>query len=279
MTHLDRKHVPDWHEGRTGLLVDMDGVLFHGDRALPGAADFLHWLRQRPHRFVTNNPIRSPLEVVAHFRALGLPEPAAEAVFTTSQATATYLAGQRHGFRYFAIGAGDLHAALAAVGQEDAEHADFVVVGEGPGLDYESLTIAINLVLKRGARLVSTNPDANVDATVGGEHRVLPGGGALVAAVAVATGVQPTVIGKPNPLLFRLASASLGLHAAQCIMVGDRPDTDIAGALALGMRTALVRSGRFGLADVLPETVRPDWDVADLPALMTAWRVPTQSLE
>ncbi|MCB1773692.1 MAG: HAD-IIA family hydrolase [Gammaproteobacteria bacterium] len=253
----------------------MDGVLFHGERALPGAADFLSWLLRRPHRFVTNNPIRSPAEVVAHFRALGLPEPDVGAIITTAQATATWLADQQPGFRYFAIGAGDLHAALSAVGREDAAHADFVVVGEGPGLDYESLSIAINLVLKQGARLVSTNPDANVDAMVDGVHRVLPGGGALVAAVAVATGVQPTVIGKPNPLLFRLALASLGLQPGQCIMVGDRPDTDIAGALALGMRTALVRTGRFGVADALPESVHPDWDVADLAALIAAWKVST----
>ena len=198
-----------------------------------------------------------------------------ESILATAQATATWLADQQPGFRYFAIGAGDLHAALSAVGREDAAHADFVVVGEGPGLDYESLSIAINLVLKQGARLVSTNPDANVDAMVDGVHRVLPGGGALVAAVAVATGVQPTVIGKPNPLLFRLALASLGLQPGQCIMVGDRPDTDIAGALALGMRTALVRTGRFGVADALPESVHPDWDVADLAALIAAWKVST----
>jgi HAD superfamily hydrolase (TIGR01450 family) len=266
--------VPDWHDAQVGLLVDMDGVLFHGDRPLPGAAEFLHWLLQRPHRFVTNNPIRSPADVVAHFRALRLPVPGADAVITTAQATSAYLARQRPDFRYFAIGAGALHDALAAVGQADAEHADFVVVGEGPGLDYESLTVAINLVLKRGARLISTNPDASVDASVAGQHRVLPGGGALVAAVAVATGVQPTVIGKPHPLLFRMALTSLGLTAGRCIMVGDRPDTDIIGASALGMRTALVRSGRFGAADVLPERVLPDWDVDGLPALMAAWRIP-----
>jgi len=263
----------EWQSGHVGLLVDMDGVLFHGDRALPGAADFLPWLFERPHRFVTNNPIRSPADVVAHFCALGLPAPGAETVITTAQATAAYLAGQQAHFRYFAIGAGDLHDALAAVGQEDGERADFVVVGEGPGLDYDSLTTAINLVLKRGARLVSTNPDANVDATVGGEHRVLPGGGALAAAVAVATGVQPEVVGKPHPLLFRMALTSLGLSADQCIMVGDRPDTDIAGAQAIGMRTALVRSGRFSVADVLPDRLRPDWDVAGLPALIDAWGI------
>jgi HAD superfamily hydrolase (TIGR01450 family) len=267
--------VPDWHDARVGLLVDMDGVLFHGDRALPGAAEFLHWLLQRPHRFVTNNPIRSPADVVAHFRALGLPAPSADAVITTARATSAYLAQLQPNFRYFAIGAGDLQDALAAVGQADAERADFVVVGEGPGLDYDSLTVAINLVLKRGAKLIATNPDANVDATVAGEHRILPGGGALVAAVAAGTGVRPTVIGKPQPLLFRTALASLGLTAERCIMVGDRPDTDIAGASALGMRTALVRSGRFGAADALPDRVLPVWDVDGLPALMAGWRIPS----
>lgn len=254
------------------LLLDMDGILFHGDRVLPGADDLLRAIAPMPHCFVTNNPIRSPAEVAAHLAALGLPPPDPARVMTSAMATADWLASERPGFRYFAVGAGDLHEALRRVGTEDELDADFVVVGEGPGLDFDSLTTGINLILQRGARLVGTNPDPDVDAIHDGRHRVLPGGGALIAPFAVATGRTPVFIGKPHPGLFRMALGFLGVDAPDCVMIGDRPDTDILGAQRLGMRTALVRTGRFAVADPLPPGCAPDWDVADLPTLLRHWR-------
>lgn len=255
----------------TALLIDMDGVLFHGNRALPGAAALLAAIADRRHCFVTNNPIRSPLAIVEHFSALGLPRPLPAQIVTSAEATAQWLAAQIPGFRYFAIGAPGLDEALSAYGDADPDAADVVVVGEGPGIDYATLTTAINLILRRCARLVCTNPDHNVDATIDGQHRVLPGGGALVAPIAVATGVEPTFIGKPNPLLYEIAMARLGVGPGDCVMIGDRPDTDIAGAHALGMRSALVRSGRFAPNASLPEGVRPDWDFEALMQLIEAW--------
>lgn len=253
------------------LLIDMDGVLFHGDRVLPGAAAFLAAIADRPHCFVTNNPIRSPQAIIEHFANLGLPEPRAGQIVTSAEATAQWLADQIPDFRFFAIGAPALEKLLSEYGRADSCAADVVVIGEGPGLDYETMTTAINLVMQRGARLVCTNPDHNVDAMVDGRHRVLPGGGALVAPIAVAAGVQPTFIGKPNPLLYEMAMTRLGVMASDCVMVGDRPDTDIAGAQALKMRTALVRTGRFAPGEPLPNNIRPDEDFADLRALMNAW--------
>jgi len=259
------------------FLIDMDGVLFHGDRALEGAAEFLAAILHRPHCFVTNNPIRSPETIAGHFVALGLPRPLVDRVVTTAEATAAWLAAQNPGFRYFSIGGGGLEEALSIVGRADAQQADFVVVGEGPGLDYASLTTAINLVLRCGAQLVCTNPDHNVDATIEGQHRVLPGGGALVAPIAVAAGVEPVFIGKPNPVLYEIAMDRLGVGPADCVMIGDRPDTDIAGAQALGIRTALVRTGRFAPGEPLPNGIRPDWDCEDLGALMRALGLGAQS--
>jgi len=115
--------------------------------------------------------------------------------------------------------------------------------------------LGINLILKQGAMLVCTNPDHSVDATIEGEHWVLPGGGALVAPFAAATGVAPVFIGKPEPLLYRMALQRLNVRAKDCLMVGDRPDTDIAGAAALGMKTALVRTGRFAPGQAFPEAL------------------------
>ncbi len=247
------------------ILLDMDGVLYHGDRPLPGAVEFLQRIQHRPHLFITNNPILSPAEVAEKLARMGLPKPRPEQIITSAQATARWLDKQKPGFRYFAVGADGLHQALRQVGTEDSKKADFVVVGEGPGLDFESLTTGINLIVKQGARLVATNPDINVDATIDGEHRLVPGGGALVAPFAVASGVEPVIIGKPNPLLFEMALEQLGCQPEQCLMIGDRPDTDIAGAAALGMQTALVRTGRFAPGAPWPENLpRADWDVQSL---------------
>jgi NagD protein len=251
------------------LLIDIDGVILHGARALPGAADLLGRLPGRPHAFVTNNPIRTPEEISERFVTSGLPRPDPARIVTSALATARYLAHWRPGFRYFAVGAGGLDAALREYGRADDLHADVVVVGEGPGLDYDTLTTGINLVLQRCARLVATNPDTTVDDTRDGRHLILPGGGALVAPFAAATGVTPTVIGKPEPLLYEMALRLLGVPAGSCLMVGDRPDTDIEGARRLGMWTALVRTGRFSPGAVLTPGRRvPDYDVRGLSRLM-----------
>jgi HAD superfamily hydrolase (TIGR01450 family) len=254
------------------LLLDMDGVLYHGSHCLPGAARLLQRISAVPHLFLTNNPRRTPEAVAERLQAMGLPRPDPSQILTSALATAEQLAARKPGFSWYAIGEGGLEQALlAAGGRYDPRRADFVVVGEGPGIDFERISIAIELILKQGAQLVVTNPDVSVDDQQDGEHRVLPGGGALVAPIALACEVEPWVIGKPNPALFEMACARLGCEPADCLMIGDRPDTDIAGALAAGMRAALVRTGRFQPAAAWPEAIpRPDWDEPDLPQLLSA---------
>ncbi len=156
------------------LLIDLDGVLFHGERPLPGADILLRRLLDRPHCFITNNPIRTPAQVADGFGVLGLPRPDPAYILTSALATARWLSHVRPGFRYFAVGAGGLEAALGAVGQRDEQAADVVVVGEGAGLDFNTLTTGINLILDRGARLIATNPDTTVDGVRDGRHLVLP---------------------------------------------------------------------------------------------------------
>ncbi|MEJ2454220.1 MAG: HAD-IIA family hydrolase [Candidatus Thiodiazotropha sp.] len=257
------------------VLLDMDGVLYHGDVPLPGAIDFVGRLADIPHLFLTNNPIRSPEAVAEKLWRMGFPAVEPSQVLTSALAAAVWLQREKPGFGYYAVGAPGLAQALSQFGHADDQAADFVVVGEGPGLDYETLSRGIHLIVKCGARLIVTNPDHNVDAEIGGEHRLLPGGGALVAPFAVATGVEPVVIGKPRPLLFEMALERLGCAAEECLMVGDRPDTDIAGAAGLGLRTALVRSGRFGADAAWPVGLpRPDWDELSLEGLAQALALP-----
>lgn len=250
------------------FLVDMDGVLYHGNRMLPGASQFVARISSYPHLFLTNNSSRPPVLVARQLASLGISGIPPDRILTSAEATARWLGRHKPGFRYFAVGGEGLQEALSKAGKSDPEQADFVVIGEGPGLDYDSLTTGINLVLSNGARLVSTNPDTSVDAWRNGAHLVLPGGGALVAPFEVATGQKAVVIGKPERLLFEMAMERLGAQPEDCIMIGDRPDTDIAGAAALGMHTALVRSGRYLPGVPWPDGIpRPDWDVDSLEEL------------
>ncbi len=258
----------------TAFLLDMDGVLYHGKKVLQGALEFVEQVSQHQYLFVTNNPTRSPAQVADRLSRMGFSDVYAEQVLTSADAAALWLRQQKPGFRYFAIGAKALHETLAKAGTEDPQQADFVVVGEGPGLDYEKLTLGINLVLSRKARLVATNPDSSVDSWCKGEAQVLPGGGALVAPFEVATGQKAVVIGKPHRFLYEMATERLGVSPGDCIMVGDRPDTDVAGAAAMGMKTALVRTGRFLPGSSWPKGIaRADWDVETLIELQAAFKV------
>lgn len=250
----------------TAFLIDMDGVLYRGDRVIPGAQAFLESIHAFPHVFLTNNSSQPPEFFRTRMQGLGLPVADDAPLITSAMATARYLANTQPGFRYFAVGGQGLRLALGQVGVPADDYVDFVVVGEGPGLDYDSLIQGGNLLLD-GARLIATNPDANVDH---GDF-VLPGGGALLAPFEVMSGQRARVIGKPEAPLFEAGLAALttmgetGLAATQTIMVGDRPDTDILGASRLGMQTLLVRTGRFGPDDTYPDSLpRPTWDVADL---------------
>ncbi len=243
----------------------MDGVLFHGMNPIDGAIDFMQSIEHIPHVFVTNNPIRLPESMADKMAEIGFKRPDEKLIITAGEATASWLAQQKTGFTFFAIGASGLHDSLRKYGTEDKDNADYVVIGEGEGLDYSSLTTGINLILKQGAQLICTNPDTSVDAFYRGKRAILPGAGALVAPFITATGKQPVTIGKPKPLLYEIAMQELRVQAEECLMIGDRPDTDILGAQQLGIQTALVRTGRFAPGEVLPENVsKPDWDVDTL---------------
>lgn len=255
-------------ENIKALLLDMDGVLYHGEKAIPAALGFMSAIEHLPHAFITNNPILPAEAVADRLQRLGFRRPQHMQIITSAEATALWLSQQKAGFRYYAVGAEGLHKALREKGIEDHQAADFVVIGEGAGIDYEAIATGVNLILKQGAQLICTNPDHSVDAHIDGQHRVLPGGGALIAPFAIAAEVEPLFIGKPHSLLYKIALQRLGVNAQDCLMIGDRPDTDIAGAVAMGMKTALVRTGRFHPGESLPKALpKPDWDVESLEQL------------
>lgn len=248
------------------FLLDMDGVLYRGPNPILSAIPFLNHISSKyPVLFLTNNSSITPEAVSAKLLNMGFTEQPPDRVLTSALATATFLASQKPGFSYFAVGGPGLHHALLKYGgKEDTSTPDYVVIGEGRGLDYDGLTTGLN-VIRKGAKLIGTNPDVNLDA---GDGTILPGGGALVAPFAVGSQTEPVFIGKPASHLYLEALRKLGMGPEGVVMVGDRPDTDIAGAVATGIATVLVRTGRFAPGEEYPPDLpKPDFDINDLSEL------------
>jgi HAD superfamily hydrolase (TIGR01457 family) len=247
------------------FLIDMDGVVYHGNQAIPEAISFIESIQPYPYLFLTNNSSVTPEAVLRKLSKMGLPNCRLEHILTSAMATADYLQTLRPGFSYFAVGGPGLHASLEAHGTFDDVDPDYVVVGEGEGLDYNSLIVGINILLRRRAKLIGTNPDFSLDGTRAGQPVLLPGGGALIAPFQMATGIEPEFVGKPNSVIYQQALKRIGRRASEVIMIGDRPDTDIEGAARVGIRTILVCTGRFAWDEPYPVgLLRPDFTVRSL---------------
>ncbi|MGE5762546.1 MAG: HAD-IIA family hydrolase [Mycobacterium leprae] len=250
------------------ILLDLDGVVYLGDQAAPGAVTALSDARAAGARvaFVTNNASRTPEQVAAHLRALGV-DATADDVVTSAQA-AVAVAAARFGpaARVLVVGGEGLVAAAAAVGLERVGAADDapVAVLQGLSLDLAYADLAeATLAVRAGARWIAANPDLTLPTARG----LLPGNGALVAAVAAATGLRPTFCGKPEPPLFAEAVRRTG---ARCpLVVGDRLDTDIAGAARAGLPSLFVLTGVSRPRDLLAAGPgeRPTYVGRDLGAL------------
>jgi haloacid dehalogenase superfamily, subfamily IA, variant 3 with third motif having DD or ED len=253
------------------VLFDMDGVLYRGQTPLPGVADVFSFLAEHNIAFacITNNASMTPQQYEAKLAKMGI-ELAAQRVITSALATARYLRDHYPpGTRIFVVGMQGLREALFSDGYfvEDEQSPELVVQGADFTLTYERLKQA-TLHIRRGARFVSTNPDR----TFPSEEGLIPGAGAIAAALSAATDVTPLVIGKPAPTMFLIGAALLGADPQQTLVVGDRLDTDIAGANAAGMPSVLVLTGVSTLAEASTGSIRPDLVVADLPELLTRWQ-------
>ncbi len=253
------------------VLFDMDGVLYRGMTPLPGVADLLGFLAERriAAACITNNASMTPQQYEAKLAAMGIAMPAAR-VITSAQATARYLREQYPaGTPVFVVGMQGLREALFADGyfREDDQAPALVVQGADFTLTYERLKQA-TLHIRRGARFISTNPDR----TFPSEEGLIPGAGAIAAALSAATDVTPLVIGKPAPTMFLIGARMLGVTPAQTLVIGDRLDTDIAGAIVAGMPSALVLTGVSTAEEAAAGPIRPDLIVADLPDLLMRWQ-------
>ncbi|MGC8510595.1 MAG: HAD-IIA family hydrolase [Acidimicrobiales bacterium] len=249
----------------THWLCDMDGVLIHDERAVPGASEFIDRLRERgrPLLVVTNNSLYEPKEISERLSALGL-DVLAQEIWTSALATASFVSGQRAAARVFAIGRRAMHVALADAGcVRDDQAPDFVVLGETQEYSFDDFARAIQLI-EGGAIFVSTNPEPTGPSPRGS----LPGCGAMAALVERATGVAPYVVGKPNPFMIREALSRLGAEPRHSVLVGDRVETDVLVGAAAGVTTVMVLSGVGTLDQARRAPVRPDLVVGSVSDLL-----------
>jgi NagD protein len=226
--------------GKRAFICDMDGVIYHGDRLLPGVSEFLSWLEGngKLYLFLTNSSERSPRELSQKLRRLGLTV-TEDHFYTSALATASFLASQQPGGSAYVIGDAGLTNALYEGGfTMNNVDPDYVVVGETHTYSYEKIERAVHLVLK-GARLIGTNPDV----TGPTEKGIVPATGALIAPIELATGCKAYFVGKPNPLIMRHAIRKLGCRREETAIIGDRMDTDIVAGIEADIETVLVLSG------------------------------------
>lgn len=259
-----------------GVLFDMDGVIYVGTRPLPGVQEAIDYLTStgRTFLFVTNNASKTPEQFVARLAEMDI-HVRPEQVLGSAEATACWLAGQvaDHGWPrgpVIVVGQDGLRVALQKSGFElttDPHTAKYAVAGISFQLTYDELANA-SLAIRGGARFVGTNSDA----TFPSERGLLPGAGSVLALLTTATGQQPLVIGKPNRGMYEQALARLNLTAGQTLMVGDRYDTDISGAVPLGLCTAGVLTGVSTRADFEQADPAPRLIVDNLPELIDRFR-------
>lgn len=252
------------------LIIDMDGVLYLGDRPLPGLEPFFGFLNDHDIRFqlVTNNSTLTPHMYTLKMARMGVTVQDSD-VLTCSIATADYLA--RHhprGSHVYAIGEEGLMDALQGAGFVLSRMDPVaVVVGLDRDITYAKLREA-TLLIRAGVPFIATNPDMTLPVP-GGQ---VPGTGTIVQAVAVATDQQPLVIGKPEPLLMEEAMAHMGATAETTAAIGDRPETDILSAQRAGILSVLTLAGATDRARLATFDIEPDIVLDDIQALVAGWR-------
>jgi len=260
--------MPSLQSGAVGTIVmDLDGVVYHGNVSLPGAGDALETLSNRGWRLVlaTNNSSKTPSDVVEKVRALTGYAAEVNHVVTSAMAAALHLTDGREAV--FVVGEKALETALKDAGIEIVDtwqDAQAVVVGVDFDISYETIDRAARAI-RGGARFVATNTDATFPQPDG----LSVGSGAIVAAIATASETEPTVCGKPHQPMRQLVKRHI--IGTDVWVVGDKPETDIAMAESEGWRSVLPLTGVTSSDIVASLSHDPDFIVAsieDVPAVI-----------
>lgn len=229
------------------FLIDMDGVIVSGRTMIPGADLFIDRIKAcgAEYLVLTNNPLYTPRDLAHRLQTIGFDIPI-KRIFTSAMATASFLQSQKPDGSAFVIGESGLTTALHDAGYVITDISpDYVVLGETLAYNVELVTKAVRLI-SDGARFIATNPDpAGVS-----EDGIVPACGAMAALIERATGISPFFVGKPNPLMMRMALNFLGLHSENSVMVGDRMETDIISGIESGLETILVLTGVTAIEEV-----------------------------
>jgi len=237
---MTKKQMLERIRSKTGFICDMDGVIYHGNKILDGVKEFVTWLKDEDKKFVflTNSSERTLKELQDKLTRMGL-DVGPEHFYTSALATATFLQSQKPNGSAYIIGEAGLINALYNNGYTSNNiDPDYVVMGEARSYSYEVIEKAVNLV-KKGARLVGTNPDLTGPI----ENGIAPATKALISPIELATGRQAYFVGKPNPLMMRIALKKIGVQREDTIIIGDRMDTDIVAGIEAEIDTCLVLSG------------------------------------
>lgn len=241
---------------KSGFIIDMDGVIYHGNILLPGVTEFLSWLEAsgKKYLFLTNSPERTPKELHEKMQRLGI-NVGEDHFYTSALATATFLANQKPNGSAFIIGdAGLIHAMYSVGYTVNNVNPDYVVVGDTHSYNFERIELAVNLI-RRGAKLIGTNPDISGPV----ENGITPSTKALIAPIEIASGKKAYYVGKPNPLMMRIALRKLGVKREDTIVIGDRMDTDVRCGLESEIDTLLVLSGITDRAGIDQFPYRPHY--------------------
>ena len=251
-------------EEKKNYLIDMDGVLVHGKKIIPGADIFIESLKKNDIKFLvlTNNSIYTQVDLAHRLQNTGI-DIDAEHIFTSALATANFMRAQKENGSAYVIGESGLNVAIHNIGYiMTDENPDFVVLGETFDYNFRQVTKAVRLIME-GSSFIATNPDP----TGPSENGINPACGAMAALIEKASGRSPFYCGKPSPFMMRSALNYLGVHSENTMMIGDRMDTDIIAGIQSGMETTLVLTGVTSLKQIEEYPYRPGHvvkSVADL---------------
>jgi NagD protein len=244
----------------------MDGVIYKGSEPIPGAVEFINGLRAKglPFLFLTNNSQRTSRDVCYKLNKMGFRVNDTD-IFTCAMATARYLASKKGNGTAYVIGEGGLLTELYNAGYSIVDdQPDYVIIGEGRTIMLESVDKAINMIMK-GAKLIATNLDPNCP-VADGKYRA--GCGALVAMLEFASGIKAFSVGKPSPVMMRMARKALQLTTDETVMIGDTMGTDILGAGSMGFTTVLTLSGVTRKEDLVHFGYSPDFIINSIKDLL-----------
>lgn len=253
---MKNKEIIEKIRNKKAFISDMDGVIYHGNMLLPGVREFVDWLKKENKKFLflTNSSERTAKELQEKMFRLGI-DLDENVFYTSALATANFLSSQRPGGTAYIIGESGLINAMYNAGYTmNNFNPDYVVVGDTRSYSFEKIEQAVNLVLK-GAKLIGTNPDLTGPV----ENGIVPATKALISPIELATGRQAYFVGKPNPLMMRIALKMIGCSTDETIIIGDRMDTDIIAGIESEIDTLLVLSGISTLKSVDKFPYRPSY--------------------